>query len=274
MLQFNLIFVIIVGVMVLAFFLFFTSKYIDLSEKKEAAEISRDLDNIFRGLRSTTQYKSHSLLFDYNLEVDCDDIIINGKYTQKIDSIFFGEDSSSRNLVFWSKEFSKPFRIDNLIFIIDNSSKYYSGSSNFKFPKFVNSGSSGNYDVGVFYEGDCPVNNPISGRKIICVRGDVIEIDGVVFPFIDDVLVYGAAFSDADQFNCSIARVKVKWVNLFDIYIKKNEMLGGCSGIRPQITEELTSLKNKVSVGDFSFSLTRLNNLNAELYNFECGVVY
>jgi len=270
--QFNLIFVIIVGVMVLAFFLFFTSKYIDLNQKKEAAEISNEMNNIMRGLRSTTQYKNLSVMFNFNYDLDCNTLIINNKFSQDTDSILFGEDGSSKKLVFWSKEFRKPFRVDNLIFLINNNKKYYS-PDNF-FPNFINKGNVGDYDVGVFFGADCPVTNSIPGRRIICVSNDDMFIDGVSYPFVDESFVYAAAFSDIDQYECGFNKSMEKWKNLFDIYIKKNEMLSGCSEIRNQIDSELISLRSNLNSGIYVLDVNHLESLNVNLDNFECGVVY
>lgn len=269
--QFNLIFVIIVGVVILAFFLFFTSKYIDLQQKKEAAEIGRDMDNIMRGIKSTTQHKNLSVIFNFNLLPNCEELIINGKFSQGVDSIFFAEPSSSRKLVFWSKEFRKPFRVDTLIFIIDNSKKYYSTNPTF-FPRFVNKGTASDYDVGVFFDATCPASS--FGKRIICVTPSIVKIDGRTFPFIDDVLVYGAAFSNVEQFECSFDRLAEKWANLFEIYSKKNEMLSSCTSVRAQIGEELDNALNSIEAEDYTIDDSRLDNLNNQLSNFECEVVY
>lgn len=274
MIQFNLIFVIIIGIAVLSFFIFFTTKYIDLEHKKEAAEIARDIDLTLRGLKSTTQYNSLNVAFNFELEPMCDRISINdGDFYQTVDYIFFSDESDTSNLVFWIEEFNKPFRVDNLIFIIDNDKEYYSTDSSF-FPNFVNQGNSGSYDVGVFFGGDCPANNPISGRKVVCVRNNQIELNGEVFPLVDDVLIYGAAFSSVDQFNCSLNKLATKWINLFDVYIGKNEMMSDCSDVRNSLNEKLLAEKNKLVVGDYEVDFYGLDSLNVKLSNFECGVVY
>jgi hypothetical protein len=269
--QFNLIFVIIVGVVILAFFLFFTSKYIDLQQKGEAAEIGRDMDNIMRGIKSTTQHKNLSVVFNFNLLPNCEEIIINGKFSQGVDSIFFAEPSTSKKLVFWSKDFRKPFRVDTLVFIIDNSKKYYSSNPTF-FPSFVNKGTANDYDVGVFFDGTCPTSSP--ERRVLCVDANNMVVDGRSFPFIDDVLVYGAAFSNVEQFECSFDRLTEKWANLFEIYSKKNEMLSSCTSVRAQLGEELGNAFNSIDAGVYTFDDARLDNLNNQLSNFECEVVY
>ena len=273
MIQFNLIFVIIVGVIILAFFLFFTSKYIDMQNKKEAAEIGRDINNIMRGLQSTTQHKNLTIAFDFDLRVGCNDIGINNKYIQDVDSIFFGSNGPGRKIVFWSKEFGEPFRVANVIYLIDNTKKYYSSDSSFFNSNFVNIGDASNYDVGVFFGGSCP-GSSFDDRKIVCVEGNNINIDGQNFPLVDEAVIYGAAFSEVQQFNCSLQKLKSKWINLVDIYAKKNELSSGCMGVRQQLDDSLINLKNNLESGIYDYDYDGLDTLNTRLYSSGCAVVY
>jgi hypothetical protein len=271
-LQFNLIFVIFVGLIIFGFFLFFTFKYIDLQKEKESVEIARSMDNIIRGLKSTTQYKEFDINFNFDMDVHCNEIIINnGLYRQKIDSIFFASAGKGKDLWFWSQNLKKPFRIDTLLFIIDNSKKYYSTRNGF-FPEFVNEGSSSNFDVGVFFGGICP--SSINGKKIVCVDSNKIFIDGEEFPFIDDSLVYGAAFSSAEQFECSLDKIVDKWINLIDIYLSKNDRSNDCSSVRENVKVELNIIKNSLISDNFAFDVEGLRNSNTQLSNHDCEVLY
>jgi len=274
-LQFNIIFVIIVGLIVFGFFLFFTFKYIDLQKEKESVEIARSMNNIIRGLKSTTQYKEFDINFDFDMDVNCDEIIINnGLYGQKIDSIFFASSGRGKDLWFWSRDLQKPFRIDTLLFIIDNSKKYYSNKPGF-FPEFINEGNSNNFNVGVFFEGFsgyCP--NSINGEKIVCVEGNSIFIDSEEFPLIDDTLVYGAAFASAEQYSCSFDKIIDKWINLLDIYLDKNDRSTDCSNFREDISAELNIIKNSLNEQNFEFDTEGLRRANTRLSDHDCEVVY
>ncbi len=273
--QFNLIFVIVVGIIVFGFFMFFTFQYIELQKEKESVEIARSIDNIIRGLKSTTQYKEFDVNFDFKMDVNCDSIVINdGRYAQEINSIFFASPGSGRDIWFWSQEFQKPFRIDTLLFVIDNSKKYYSNKNGF-FPDFINSGSSGDYDVGVFFEGYpnyCP--SAVGDEKVICVDSNKLFFDDVEFPYIDDSLVYGAAFSEMEQYNCSFEKVVEKWINLVEIYNSKNGRSGDCSSIRGNLRSELNIIKASLENRNFAFDIEGLEQENNRLSNHECEVLY
>nr|MBA4404743.1 hypothetical protein [Nanoarchaeum sp.] len=262
--QFNLIFVIIAGVMILVFFLFFTTKYIDLKEKQEAAKIAGEIDNLVLGLKSSTQYKELNVP-SFNLNVGCDNITINDKYTRELDYVFFATNGNSKKLTFWVKEVEKGFRIDNVVFVIDNSKRYYSDNVNF-FPEFVTNGTSDNYDVGVFFD-YCPNNN----KKIVCVADNKINGEYYVF---DEALIYGAAFGEIDNFKCSYSKLVDKWISLYDIYISKNNALTDGQEVRSQLNTLLLESKDKVSSGDYNVNVDELNSLNTRLSNFELEVLY
>ena len=269
-LQFNLIFVIIVGIIIFSFFLFFTFKYIDLQKEKESVEIARAMDNIILGLKSTTQHKELDVNFDFSFDVDCDNIIINdGAYGQKVSSIFFASPGRGKDLLFWSKDLKKPFRIDTLLFIVDNSKKYYSNRPGF-FKDFINQGSSTNFDVGVFFDGECPSGT----QKIICVDSDWIFFGEDSFPLIDENLVYGAAFSDKEQFNCSFNKILIKWNNLIEIYLNKNEQSSDCSSIRQDVETELNIIKASLLSNNFEFDVGGLETANRRLRDYNCEVLF
>ncbi|MBS3172221.1 hypothetical protein J4438_01400 [Candidatus Woesearchaeota archaeon] len=262
--QFNLIFVIVAGVMILAFFLFFTTKYIDLKEKQEAAKISGQIDNLLLGLKFNTQYKELDVP-NFNLNVNCGNITINNRFTKDLDYVFFATNGTSKKLTFWVKEVEKGFRIDNVVFIIDNTKKYYSDRE--FFPDFVNVNE--DYDVGVFFN-SCPNNN----KKVICVDGNNINYNGESFYSFDDALIYGAAFGNFDNFKCSYEKLVDKLIILYDIYLKKNEGFNDGQEIRSQISTLLSENKNKIVNGNYDVDNSQLDLLNTKLSNYELEVLY
>jgi hypothetical protein len=267
--QFNLIFVIVVGISVFAFFMFFMFKYMELEEHKEAVEISRSMDGIITGLKTQTQYKELNVDYSFKLDVNCNEIIINDQVPgQEINSIFFGSSGSDNNLLIWSQEFSKGFSVDNLLYLVDLNKKYYSNNLDFFNSDMVDVGSNLDYDVGVYF-GECPT---VSGKKIICV--DQGLVDGENYFLFDDSLIYGAAFSDLNQFDCSYSKIITKWINLFDIYISKNSVMNGCSSVRNDIDNELRSLRSELVSGDYDLDVGTLIDLNYRLSDSSCGVLF
>ncbi|MBT6995369.1 hypothetical protein HN953_01965 [Candidatus Woesearchaeota archaeon] len=267
--QFNLIFVIVVGIAVFAFFMFFLFKYIELEEHKEAVEISRSMDGIITGLKTQTQYKELDVNFDFKLDVSCNEIIINDQIPgQEINSIFFGSSGSNNNLLIWSRELSTGFSVDNLLYLVDLNKKYYSNDVDFFNPEMVDVGSNVDYDVGVYF-GECP---SVSGKKIICVDQNLV--DGESYFFFDDSLIYGAAFSDLMQFDCSYSRIVTKWINLFDIYISKNLVMNDCSSVRSSIDAELRVLRSSLVLENYDIDVSNLIDLNYRLSDSGCGVLF
>lgn len=266
---FSLIFVVIVGIIVFSFFMFFLVKYIDLQEQKESVEISRSMDSIISGLKTQTQHKELNVNYNFNLDVYCDGIIINDRRPgQEINSIFFGSSGSDDNLLIWTQELSKGFSIDNLLYLVDLNKKYYSDDGAFFNPEMVDVGSSNDYDVGVFFSG-CPADN---GKEIICVFDGLVR--GESYDLFDRSLIHGAAFSDIEQFDCSYSKIITKWINLFDIYISKNSAMNDCSSIRSSLDAELRALRSSLESGDYSVDVGVMNELNYRLSDSGCGVLY
>ena len=267
--SFSLVFVTIVGIIVFSFFMFFLVKYIDLQEHKESVEISRSMDSIITGLKIQTQQKELGVNYNFNMDVYCDGIIINDRQPgQEINSIFFASSGSDDNLLIWTQELSKGFSIDNLLYLVDLNKKYYSDNSSFFDSDMVGVSSISDYDVGVFFSG-CPSD---ASKEIICVSDGLVR--GESYVLFDKSLIYGAAFSDISQFNCSYSKIITKWINLFDIYISKNSVMNDCSSIRSSLDDELRSLRNKLIDGNYDINIDIMNELNYRLSDGGCGVLY
>ncbi len=270
--QFNWMFVVIAGAILLLFFTVFTVKYIGLQQKRTSAEIGRGLDQVFIGSKSITQYKTFNLESEvFGIDFECDSFIVNDYYTQKSDYVLFGNDvEATGELIVWSREFKKPFRIDNVVYVLDPKKKIYSDNSSFRnsFPESVDVTINTNEaDIGVFFNG-CP---RFSGKKI-CVQNGNINFDtGEIYVHYDDALLYGATVSDYDNFKCAVDKLEKKWSNLLKLYSKKTGYLSGCN---------YNSIKEQLyfaSFGNLSDGLSNeayLVNLNLNLMNTGCEVVF
>lgn len=269
--QFNWMFVVIAGAILLLFFTVFTVKYIDLQQKRTSAELGRGLDQVFIGSKSITQYKTFSLESEvFGIDFECDSFIVNDYYTQKSDYVLFGNDvEATDELIIWSREFKKPFRIDNIVYILDPKKKIYTNDFGFKnsFPEGVEFTDQNEADIGVFFD-TCP---NFSGKKI-CVQNGNIKFDsGETYVHYDDALLYGATVSDYDNFKCAVDKLEKKWSNLLRLYSKKTEYLPVC---------DYTSIKGQLdsaSFEDLSDGLSNgadLVNLNSDLMGRGCEVVF
>ena len=267
--SFSLVFVSIVGIIVFSFFMFFLVKYIEFQDHKESIEISRSMDSIISGLKTQTQYKELNVNYNFDLDVYCDGIIINDRQPgQEINSIFFASSGSNDNLLIWTQELSKGFSIDNLLYLVDLNKKYYSDDPSFFDRVNVTAGSSSDYDVGVFFF-SCPADD---SKEIICVSEGLVR--GENYVLFDNSLIYGAAFSDINQFSCSYSKIITKWINLFDIYISKNSVMNDCSSIRSSLDTALRELRSSLVSGDYDIDVSVMNELNYRLSDGGCGVLY
>ena len=91
--QFNWIFILIAGILILSSIIFFTIKYVELSNEKDSVFVLGELDLIFMSTKSTPQYKEFTTSFDFNLEFICDGFVVNENYRSDLGYVLFGMDS-------------------------------------------------------------------------------------------------------------------------------------------------------------------------------------
>jgi len=145
--QFNWIFVIVSGAIILGFFTMFTFQYITLQEKRQHVESLRFFGNVL-GIAeklniggsgsSVNSYDTQGLRFGYNvpLEYYCDEtdarIIIGGKnkdfipsYNLKDEVVFINEKMIVNGLDLGLMPWKFPFQITNFIYLSDPKKQYY-----------------------------------------------------------------------------------------------------------------------------------------------------
>ncbi len=266
--QFNWIFVAIAGAMFLAFFAFFGSRYFDLEQSKENAKIVRALDNSILNAKGLSQYKEFGEGFSkFKLNYDCNDIFVNNEQKLGLNYIIFADNETNSVLSLWSKEYSKPYFIDNVVFMWNSDLKFYldnSLSDDFKndLPNEIKLGNKEDADVLVYFGSA----NPIQGKKVIAFNENIISYVNENKNFYyngDSIFVYGAMFSSPDVFECTKNNLEERELSLKDIYIKKAQFLSAKCDTYSEIIDALK--KGQISV---------LNDLNERLYNLNCEVLY
>jgi hypothetical protein len=275
--QFNWIFVIVAGGLILLFFMFFTARYFELHNLRVGSETARGLDQVFLSAKSTPQYKTFNLEgnnFDLNFE--CGFFVIDGNYRQEIDYVLFGTDvSDTDELLIWSREFNKPFKVDNVVYVLDTRKKIYV-EGNLEFlqglPDDLNIASNANDADSLVFFDYCP--SGYDGKKKVCVVNNQISFDGETYNYYDDYLVYAALVSDQNNFECAVERLEKKWSNLFKIYSRKIEFMSGCNSLFSNLKSELDDASNYVLSGNGINNEDSLINLNRNLVNADCGVVF
>ncbi len=147
--QFNWIFVIIAGAIILGFFMMFTFKYIQLQEKRQDVETVRFLGEGILGVSSKLQVGSGGAAIDSNdqesgirlgtlvdLGFICNDkdatILINGgenAYYNLDDEIVFMDNKiklkPEDGIDLWILPWNYPFHITNFIYLANSKAKFY-----------------------------------------------------------------------------------------------------------------------------------------------------
>lgn len=283
--QFNWIFVIVAGIIILAFFATFAVRYKDLQTKKDNAEIARGIDNLFYGLSATTQHNSINAHWVFNFDLDCDEFTINNDYIQHLDEkIVFGADEiNTSNLFIWTKEFKKPFRVANLIYVIDPDQEYYLvGDSSIlrDFPSELNINRIDSFtgdEKGVFvlFRDILGVNELKERGSVIQVEGDVVKFlnSGREEVFFDEATLLAAIFSeDYDNYKCGFDKLIDKYDNMRKIYYGKSiyvDSLSNCDyGLIKGI---LRRTVNQNNIDEFSDNLAQEND---RLWYEGCEVIF
>lgn len=128
-LQFNWIFVLVIGAVILIFFLSIVYKQKSSSEVKVSQKLLLEFESILGGSKVST--KTSHLLDISRVEIgfsclDCNCLFSIGPVTKDFrDKFIFAPDLVKGNdMVVWSYDFNVPFRVTNLLYITSPSVKY------------------------------------------------------------------------------------------------------------------------------------------------------
>jgi len=128
--QFNWIFVVVAGGIILAFLVTFTFRYIDLQNKKANVEVGRTIDNNFRLLETTEFSLPIDLGTENKVEFFClgDDqtVRVNSDYEQKVkDTIIFApEITRGKQLAAWIYNWEYPYLVSRFLYVSGLDNKY------------------------------------------------------------------------------------------------------------------------------------------------------
>jgi hypothetical protein len=285
--QFNWIFVVVAGAIILALFLYFGLNYKQIQIAKENAEIARGVDKIVEGMVGTEQYNNITFIEVLNLKFFCNRFTVNNDYTQNfgIKTVFAPEEINSKELFVWIKEVKLPFRVDNVVYITDFEEEYYFDSdplnlvdnvpdrirNNFKF-----GGSFEDEDVFVFFNRPTGVVlNKLNGKKILVfdINTNIVSFynEREESYFFDDSMIYGAIFSsNFRNYNCSFSKFLDKYKVIKDIYKYKADYLNRNTNCDYTNIRDLLSR----SINFNNLYLTELDLANDDLMSRGCEVVF
>jgi len=256
--QFNWIFVVVVGAIILLFFAGFAMKYQGLQERKQEIIFLNTFDKSLTNLQSSGFRTSTSLNLPLDIKVGCDNIYINEEHGTS--NLFFSPTSLKDRIYIWYYPLEYPFKVTNFYFIVDDSGVNIDTSSS----------------VIMELIEDLPENfkdkvNLGSGKSIE-VNGDInngiVVIDEVPFSYYSKALLYGAIFSD--NYDCLFNKVNSRFDNTIDSYLNKISLIqrSGCN--YGQIYTQLEALK----ISKDYLLVTNIENLNQNLASAGCPVVF
>lgn len=233
--QFNWIFVVIAGGLILAFFFGVAMKQRSLSEEKLSVTLSADLENILtaaivsKGTAQLLPVPSKGLSFACSKGCDCRFSV--GRASKSFsDMIIFAPAELERDGVVWSVAYNSPYRIANLLLITSPDIKYYFVGQSALLNKVVSklppqityevvssvSEVDDEYDNVrfVFFSGVESPPDFLKGSSAISLSGHLVEfyeqdrddwvrVDAVPYPGFD--LFLGSIFSADDvMFECDL----------------------------------------------------------------------
>src|SRR3989338_1570953 len=129
--QFNWIFVLVVGAIILVFFFGFVQKQKSFAEDKNAARFMNDMEAILVGAQVSKESAFPINIPRLPIEFKCDDACLCtygvGGVTQNYKgiNIFAPDPLEGTQMILWSKEWKFPFRVTNFIFGGSERTKYY-----------------------------------------------------------------------------------------------------------------------------------------------------
>lgn len=259
--QFNWIFVLISGILILSLFISFGIKYVGFSEQRNNAKIAILINNQLDPLSTSSLYteldpQGMDLI---NVKFNCEDFSVNNYKVNMRDKLIFASDNiTADKLLIWIDEWKMPYKISNFIFISSPKIKYY----------FVGNKELSKKLIGYMpkvYGSERPFFNvesiddidyskinqeillgKLKGVKFILFTNKIVDIDKINADvkilrvnsndenfgkvdneyYIGRSLLLGAIFSDSN-YECLLGRVMDRLVQVTEIYGTKVTKLWG-----------------------------------------------
>lgn len=123
--QFNWIFVLIVGALIMAFFVFIVMKQKAASETKFAGKASQMLNTILVGAKVSSGTVQEIETPDLEIQFTCDDYFI-GPTSQRLGNriVFAPEYVEGDRLITWTKDWNVPFKVASFLYITTPNVRY------------------------------------------------------------------------------------------------------------------------------------------------------
>jgi hypothetical protein len=123
--QFNWIFVIIAGALILLFFVSIVTKQKQISDNRISSTILVDLESILSGAKVSTKTVNVITVPNRDVEFECEKYSIGSANVKVKDKILFSPDLiRGRELITWAVDWSLPFWVTNFLFLTTKEVRY------------------------------------------------------------------------------------------------------------------------------------------------------
>jgi len=124
--HFNWIFVLIIGAVILTFFLFVISRQKAVSDQRLAADVLADMELILTGQGISVGREDTVAIPELPLQFTCDDYGMLTMTRRIGNAVLFAPSSvESERLLTWTQEWDIPFKVSNLVYLTSPDIRYY-----------------------------------------------------------------------------------------------------------------------------------------------------
>ena len=277
--EFNWIFVIIAGAIILAFFVNFGLKYQSLQQEKLSVELLINLDNALFNLQSSSFDIIDVVDIPKDLEITCNNFKIgNRNYTN--DKIIFSPKNLKDKIYIYYKPFNFPFKAENFYYIVSPKDRFYliaNDQSSREFAQNLINDLPERFRQNVFIETtrqftekNIFINSAANINDIkVTIQNDKISINynNKVYDDVNKELVYGALFGE--NFDCNYEKLKSRMDKTILSYQGKLILLQNSNCNYSPFVQYLNKLK------ELKYQDTKaVETLNKNLVSLNCPSLY
>ena len=237
--QFNWIFIIIAGALILIFFVSLINKQRSLSDIRSSQTIASNLDSILTGAQISTDTSNTVDLPAVPISLSCDDFSVGPvRRNLLLDIVFSPSLLRGKKMITWALDWSIPFRVTNFLYLTDPELRYIlvDNSKNLgakikdAMPKEVNLEVVARADVGSLVDKNnyhvrfVFLGNPLDTALAPFRNMDADAVSAVSFPDLENsgnILTTGrAVFYSFDKANAKFASPQAT------VYLKEESFFG------------------------------------------------
>ncbi len=310
--QFNWIFILIAGVLILLFFGSLVLKGKDASDTSVAGTILTNMQTILTGAEVSVRTINQIKIPDKEIKVSCDSISV-GKVPTPItkNKIIFAPDIiKGRTLLTWALDWNVPYHVTNFLYLTTPDIKYIfieplddkanelfnllPDEINKKKEEISNIKDTGNNFKLVFFDGLDPIVPPglssVPDKRVSAIsvnsgsneikfynkRGNEFKSTGTA-DYLGDPLVFGAMFSGSrEDYECNLEKAfnKLKIVSM--VYEERTNTLRGLysgTGCRSYYSAPIIDYST-TSIDEVKMVISSIETSNQYLQSSSCPTIY